>query len=124
MKKFGITKRIQSTMSYNLGDVILVPFPFTNQTQSKKRPAVIVNSTSYNQRYSDVILMAITSQVKHPFSFGEIEIVNWQNAGLLKPSVIKPVFTTIETSLILRRLGSLDANDKENLKAILQIVLG
>ncbi len=68
--------------------------------------------------------MAITSQVKHPFSFGEIEIVNWQNAGLLKPSVIKPVFTTIETSLILRRLGSLDANDKENLKAILQIVLG
>ena len=59
--------------SYNFGDVLLVPFPFTDQTGTKKRPAVVVNSTIYNQRHSDLILMAITSQVRKPLNFGELE---------------------------------------------------
>ncbi|WP_348918254.1 type II toxin-antitoxin system PemK/MazF family toxin [Adonisia turfae] len=49
-------------MSHNFGDVILVPFPFTNQAAIKRRPAVIVSSDPYNQHHIDVILMAITSQ--------------------------------------------------------------
>jgi mRNA interferase MazF len=30
-------------MPYDFGNVVLVPFPFTSQTASKKRPAVIVS---------------------------------------------------------------------------------
>jgi hypothetical protein len=33
-----------STMSYDFGDVVLVPFPFTSQRASKKRPAVVVHN--------------------------------------------------------------------------------
>jgi mRNA interferase MazF len=33
---------------YNKGDVILVPFPFSDQTTTKKRPAVIISSNTYN----------------------------------------------------------------------------
>ncbi len=47
-----------------------------------------------------------------------------RNTGLLKPSVIKPVLTTIEKNLILRRLGNLEDEDKENLRLILQTILG
>lgn len=32
----------------NFGDVILVPFPFTDQSQSKQRPAVVVSSLRYH----------------------------------------------------------------------------
>jgi hypothetical protein len=32
--------------SYKFADVVLVPFPFTDQTTSKKRPAVVVSSES------------------------------------------------------------------------------
>ncbi len=35
------------TTGYSLGDVILVPFPFTDQTGLKKRPAVVVSSAEY-----------------------------------------------------------------------------
>ena len=35
--------------SYNFGDVVLVPFPFTDQTTNKKRPAVVISSDVYNQ---------------------------------------------------------------------------
>jgi mRNA interferase MazF len=30
-----------NTTAYGFGDVVLVPFPFTDQTATKKRPAVV-----------------------------------------------------------------------------------
>jgi mRNA interferase MazF len=50
-------------MPFEFGDVVLVPFPFTNQIESKKRPAVIVSSHAYNSVKPDVVVMAITSQL-------------------------------------------------------------
>ena len=51
-------------MPFEFGDVVLVPFPFTNQAASKKRPAVVVSSHAYNTARLDVVVMAITSQVR------------------------------------------------------------
>jgi mRNA interferase MazF len=47
---------------YEYGDIILVPFPFTDQTTSKKRPATVASSSIYNSMRPDLVLMAITSQ--------------------------------------------------------------
>ncbi|WP_292732086.1 type II toxin-antitoxin system PemK/MazF family toxin [Nostoc sp. JL31] len=63
--------------NYEFGDVILVPFPFTDQTTTKKRPAVVVSSNSYQRERSDLILIAITSQANPATSFGEITIAGW-----------------------------------------------
>ena len=49
-------------MAYHFGDVVLVPFPFTDQSASKQRPGVIVSNAAYHQARRDVVLMAITSQ--------------------------------------------------------------
>ena len=45
--------------AYKRGDVVLVPFPFSNQTDAKKRPAVIISSDAYNNISSDIVIMAI-----------------------------------------------------------------
>ncbi len=63
--------------AYNVGDVILVPFPFTDLQQSKQRPAVIVSSPGYHAERPDLILMAITSQVRSPPAFGEGALRDW-----------------------------------------------
>jgi len=84
---------------YNFGDILLVPFPFTNQNFSKKRPAVIISSNIYNQQKLDLIIMAITSQINSSLTFGELQIIEFSTAGLIKPSVIKPVISTIEKDL-------------------------
>ena len=55
-----------NTTAYSFGDVVLVPFPFTDHTASKKRPAVVVSADPYHQRRADVTLMAVTSQVLRP----------------------------------------------------------
>jgi mRNA interferase MazF len=110
--------------SYDFDDVVLVPFPFTDQSASKKRPAVIVSSAAYNAARLDLILMAITSQVRAATAFGEILIPEWKKAGLLKASVIKPVLTTVERRLILRRLGRLEQTDCTTLRQMLPVILG
>lgn len=45
------------------GDVVLVPFPFTDQSGMKKRPAVVVSTAGYNVSRRDIVIMAITSQM-------------------------------------------------------------
>lgn len=109
---------------YDFGDVILVPFPFTDQTGAKKRPAAVVSSAAYNIARLDLILMAITSQTQRAVSFGEVEVTEWRKANLIKPSVIKPVMATIEKRLVLRRLGALEAVDRLALQTALRSVIG
>jgi len=113
-----------NTTDYEFGDIVLVPFPFTDQIASKKRPAVVVSSNTYCRQRPDIVLMAVTGQVKSPAYFGGIAVNDWQQAGLLKPSVIKPIFTTIEKGLVLRKLGSLSEKDRITLQEALKAVLG
>ncbi|MBN1626964.1 MAG: type II toxin-antitoxin system PemK/MazF family toxin [Deltaproteobacteria bacterium] len=109
---------------YNFGDIVLVPFPFTDQTDFKKRPALIVSSEQYNQKRLDIIIMAITSRTHAPANFGDVRLEGWREAGLIKPSTIKPVFATIEQSLVLKRLGYLGEKDLSVLQKNLKMILG
>jgi mRNA interferase MazF len=109
--------------NYNFGDVILVPFPFTDHSSIKQRPSVVISNDAYHLAYLDIIVMAITSQPRAN-NIGEVFISKWKEAGLLKPSVIKPVFTTLEKSLIIAKLGQLDDVDKQELRKNVFNVLG
>lgn len=67
-------------MNFEFGDVILVPFPFTDQTTSKKRPAVVVSSSDYQLHRSDLILIAVTSQSRSSPFYGELVIHEWEKS--------------------------------------------
>ena len=108
----------------NLGDILLVPFPFTDQSDVKKRPAVVVSSDAYNSEKPDIVIMAVTSQMRSADYFGDMKVEQWKEAGLLKPSVIKPIFTTIEKSLVIKKLGYLKEKDQAGIKETLQTILG
>jgi mRNA interferase MazF len=111
-------------MPYNFGDVILVRFPFSNQVGAKQRPAVVISSRSYNDAKPDVIIMAITSQLRANASLGEVWLADWQASNLLKPSAVKPVFATVEQPLVIRLLGSLQTIDQLALRKAMNEILG
>jgi len=113
-----------SSASLAFGDVVLVPFPFTSQAASKQRPAVVVSSRAYAVERPDVVMMAITSQLRPSPAFGEVWIADWQGAGLIKPSAVKPVIATFEQRLVIRRLGALAAADSNALTQALAHILG
>lgn len=73
--------------------------------------------------FGDVVLMAITSQVRDPLSFGEVMVTEWESAGLLKPSVMKPLIATVEQSIVIRKMGSLAERDQSQLKTLLSELL-
>jgi mRNA interferase MazF len=78
----------------------------------------------YNASRRDIVIMAITSQVRTPLGFGEAMVVDWQGAGLIKASVLKPVFTTVEQELVLRVMGHLSAADIKTLRELVADVIG
>ena len=108
----------------HFGDIVLIRFPSTNQTGSKQRPAVVVSNTTYTLTRPDVIIMAVTSQLRESAGLGEVWLADWRAAGLLKPSAIKPVFATVEQSLILRCLGVLQPPDQASLRDAIASILG
>jgi mRNA interferase MazF len=109
--------------TYKFGDVILVPFPFTDQSTSKKRPAIVISSDIYNRSKPDLILIAVTSQVIAPLEFGEVLISDWSAAGLLKISAIKPAIATVEQNLVIRVLGELQSPDIQALQGVLKQII-
>jgi len=57
MMKFG-------TM-YKQGEIITIPFPFTDLTIVKQRPALIISKNQYNEKTEDIIVCGITSNLKN-----------------------------------------------------------
>jgi mRNA interferase MazF len=114
---------------FMFGDVVLVPFPFTSQAASKQRPAVVASTREYSVERPDVVLMAITSQLRPSpaptgVNWGEVWIADWQAAGLIKPSAVKPVLATFEQRLVIKRLGALTPADRAALADALAHILG
>jgi mRNA interferase MazF len=85
---------------------------------------VVVSSERYNRERPDLILMAITSQMRPTPIVGEIALAEWQAAGLLKPSVVKPLITTIEATLVIRQLGARAPDDQEALRQAIAAIVG
>lgn len=113
-----------TTTACSFGDVVLVRFPFTDQIGAKQRPAVVVSSAAYQQSRPDVIPMAITSQVQPKLGFGEAILQDWQGAGLVKPSALKPIVFTAEKAVVRKKLGRLTAADQQAVRTALDTIIG
>jgi mRNA interferase MazF len=112
------------TISYKRGDVVLAPFPFSDQTSTKQRPALVISVDIFQEQAPDLLIMAVTSQVGAPLKLGEFLIRDWRSAGLIKPSAIKAAISTIEVKLVRRQLGCLSEYDLRQLNSSLRGLLG
>jgi mRNA interferase MazF len=83
-----------------------------------------VHPIAYHRSRRDLILMPITSQLRGRGEFGEVLLEDWQSAGLLKPSAIKPVLATFERTLVRKTLGRLSARDQQSLRESLATLFG
>ncbi len=105
-------------MIYNQFDVVVVPFPFTDQKNLKRRPALVISSSNFNQQVQHAVMLMITSARNAPW-FGDVNIEELDATGLEKPSVIRMKFFTLDNRLILKKSGSLGLKDQ---KMIMQAI--
>ncbi len=107
----------------NRGDVVLVRFVFSDESGRKLRPAVVISSAAYNRAREEVVVSAITSNVRRRH-FGDHLIANWRGAGLLFPSLVTGILRTIKRTMIDRKLGALPKLDLEAIDRLLRRSLG
>jgi mRNA interferase MazF len=92
------------------GDVILVPFPFTDLTTVKQRPALVLSADWFNTSRDDCVVAAITSQIPSQLQPDEYRLSasDLVAAGLPKPSLVRlGKLFTVSKSLFRKRLGTL-----------------
>jgi len=102
------------------GDVVLIPFPFTDLSGSKKRPAIVLVDSG-----DDVTICFITTQLKWQSEF-DITIYPKMANGFKKTSLIRlNKVATIDKDLIIGLLGCLEREDlvklNNNLLRMLQL---
>ncbi len=94
-------------MNYQKGDIVVIRFPFTDLTQTKKRPALIISNETINQT-GDYLLVQITSKVKNDhFTLPIVTSDFSNNKPLPLPSYIRlhKIFLLNE-SLIISKVAS------------------
>ncbi len=101
---------MKSTIHYKKWDIILVPFPFTDLSASKKRPALVVSPDEYNTGL-DIVIAFITSKIDVKARLGDYHIQDWKEANLPKPSIIRMKFATIDKAIIVKQFGKLSGRD-------------
>jgi mRNA interferase MazF len=98
------------TTSYKRGDVVLVPFPFTDLTGTKQRPALVISGDAFNSTRDDVLIVAITSQVPTSLKSDEFLIPTAELAacGLPKPSIVRLLkLVSLHQQLVIKHIGQM-----------------
>jgi mRNA interferase MazF len=102
------------------GDIILIPFPFTDLTGSKLRPALVLVADN-----NDVTVSFITTQIRWKEST-DVVITPSSGNGLKKDSLLRlSKLATIDANLVVGILGTVDTNTiqiiNQNLIKILKL---
>jgi mRNA-degrading endonuclease toxin of MazEF toxin-antitoxin module len=116
-----------STTTYKLGQVVVVNVPFTGQTGSKPRPALVVSVETFHQKLLDVIVCPISSQARYyqKPGPGDYPLKYWKSVGLRHPSTARlSNLLAVEKKLVKRVLGTLHAEDFARIQDGLRAAFG
>ena len=102
-------------MSFRRGDVLIALFPHADGSPAKPRPVVVVQADAYNAKLANLIVAAVTTNLRHaadPASFLiDVGTFEGQASGLLKDSVVSCInLATIDQALVARHIGSLSGS--------------
>ncbi|MFP4333383.1 MAG: type II toxin-antitoxin system PemK/MazF family toxin [Campylobacterales bacterium] len=103
-------------------DVVVVKFPFASSLKYKARPAVVVSSDLYNQNKRDTLLILAISSSKQNRLDIEKDVLDWEDAGLLEPSIFKAAIATIEKDFVINSIGRLSSADRQTLDNMINTI--
>lgn len=105
---------MMTTMLYNKGDIVLIPFPFADGAGHKKRPALVISGLPHHAKYGKHVCLAITSKAANPkVDRYEFRVTDPKKHGLIhEPSwVLVDKAFSIDEDYIHRKLGEISNSD-------------
>ena len=111
-------------IEFSQWDIVKVPFPYTDKTTTKRRPALVVSNDELRESNGLVWVVMITS-AKNAKWAGDIEIEDYRACGLPAPSIIRPCkIATIDAGLVLGRLGKLSKKESRAVCKVFNEITG
>lgn len=111
-------------MTFKPFDVLVVPFPFTDSTAVKRRPALVLSAGPFQDRIGHLVCAMITSRENRGWPL-DVDIADLRAAGLPHASVVRMKLFTLDERFVLRKAGRLGATDRtavqRNLRALLPL---
>ena len=89
--------------------ILLVPFPFSDQNGNKVRPVLVLSNDEYNKFSEDVLVCAITSNLKTGKNSIIISQNDMKDGTLYQKSCIKTdSMLKISKNLVIKNIGVLN----------------
>lgn len=105
------------TIKCDVFDLVLVPFPFSDLSTKKKRPALVLTHIDGVKHSKLMVCAMVTSNIQSPFISGDVVLQDWQKVGLPLISKIRLAkLVSLEDSLIIKRFGKLTKVDQNAIK--------
>jgi mRNA interferase MazF len=105
-------------------DVLLIPFPFSDLSSSKKRPALVLSNSEYNKSAQDVLCCMITSNPeKHDYDV-YVDSCDMESGRLAMPSKVKPYrIFSVHRSIIIKTIGRLNRSKSEEIIKNIELLI-
>ena len=108
---------MKSGIQFNQGDILIVPFPFSNLSGIRQRPVLVLSKTNYLRECEDVVTCGITSNLKDSkYSL----LIN--NSNLIEGSIpiksrikVDKLFT-LEQSIVIKKIGRIKKETMNKVK--------
>jgi mRNA interferase MazF len=111
-------------VTFEAFDVVVVPFPFTDRSTTKRRPALVLSdAAAFNRQAGHSVLAMITSATHSDWPV-DIEITDLDSAGLPTASVVRMKLFTLADALVIRKAGALAQCDRSAVAECLAKLFG
>lgn len=111
---------------YKIGDIILTPFPFTDLSGHKVRPALILGTQAGGEDITVCFISSVMKNRIHKFDvLIDSKYKNFKKTGLKLKSIIRITkIATLDKTIVLGKIGDLDAENIKKVKKVLKIYFG
>ena len=102
------------------GEIVLIPFPYTDLSTARRRPVVVISRDAYNLATTDMVVVGMTSNLTvSPFSFA-IDSNDLAEGVLNHPGRVRvDKIYTLAQSLMVKKFGKVNAATLDRIRQIL-----
>lgn len=109
-------------MNFERWDVVVVPFPFTDKAQTRRRPALVLSGSDTLGAIGHATMAMITSARNVPWPL-DVTLDDLGSAGLPAPSVVRMKLFTLDLRFVHEAIGTLAAADRSAVASSLAALL-
>ncbi|MDD5192106.1 MAG: type II toxin-antitoxin system PemK/MazF family toxin [Candidatus Nanoarchaeia archaeon] len=108
---------MKSGTLFNQGEIVIVPFPFSDLSSIRQRPVLVLSNLVYNKNCEDIITCGITSNLKDTKYSVLVDKENmFEGLIPIKSRIKADKLFTLNKNIVIKKLGRINKNTFNKVK--------